>query len=257
MQKAPPMTWLTRHTTPLAAAIVLACAAHVAHADQLADPAAVRQYIADMERAYAQVQDYTTTFHKQERVDGDLLPKEEIELKFRKPFSLYLKWTGEVNQTREVIFSKGWNGDKLRAHKGSFPDMTVNLRPESNLAMQGNRHKITEAHFGHAIGVIARDARLAESRPQDNVRYIDLGERTVYGAKSRCFEARAQSSGPVSVYYAARAKVCFDVRSKMPTRITVWSADGDMLEDYGFENTKLNVGLTDLDFDPENADYNF
>ncbi len=39
--------------------------------------------------------------------------------------------------------------------------------------------------------------------------------------------------------------------------ITVWSADGDMLEDYGFENTKLNVGLTDLDFDPENADYNF
>ena len=257
MHKAPPMTWLTRHTTPLAAAIVLACAAHAAHADQLADPATIRQYIAEMERAYEQVQDYTTTFYKQERVDGELLPREEIAVKFRKPFSLYMKWTGTVNQTREVIFSKGWNNDKLRAHKGSFPDMTVNLRPDSNLAMQGNRHKITEAHFGHAISIIARDARLSLTRPQDNVVYIDLGERTVYGARSRCFEARTPNASVVSVYYAARAKVCFDVRTKMPTRMTVWSADGDMLEDYGYENTKLNVGLADVDFDPENADYNF
>jgi hypothetical protein len=268
MQKLPPMNWFTRVIPSLVPALALAFGTLVARAGEPAavaaplaagevDPAKIRQYVYDMEKAYGHVRDYTTTFHKQERVDGELLPAEEIELKFRKQFSVYMRWTGTVNQTREVIYVDGWNGNKLRAHKGSFPDMTVNLRPDSNMAMQGNRHKITEAHFGHAISVIVRDARLAESRPQDRVRYVDLGERVVYGARSRCFEARAQSSGPVSVYYAARAKVCFDTRTKMPTRIQVWSADGDLLEDYGYENTKLNVGLTDADFDPENADYNF
>lgn len=264
MHKLPPMNWFTRVIPSSVPACALAFGTLVARAEEPTavasgevDPATIRQYVFEMEKAYERVNDYTTTFHKQERVDGELLPVEQIELKFRKPFSVYMRWTGEVNQTREVIYVEGWNNNKLRAHKGSFPDMTVNLRPDSGMAMQGNRHKITEAHFGHSIGVIARDARLAESRPQDRVRYVDLGERYVYGAKSRCFEARSPKTGAISVYYAARAKVCFDLRTKMPTRIQVWSADGDLLEDYGFENTKINVGLTAVDFDPENADYNF
>ena len=265
MQKLHPMKWLTRHVPSLVAAFaVVTAATFVARAQEpasLADPgsdaAKIRGFVFDMEKAYDKVNDYTTTMFKQERVKGHLLPKEEMQIKFRKPGSIYLKWTGEVHQTREVIYVKGWNGDKLRAHKGSFPDMTVNLRPDASLAMQGNRHQITEAHFGHAISVIARDARLSESRPQDAVRYIDLGEKVVYGARSRCIEARTPSTGVFTVYYAARAKICFDVRTKMPTRIQVWDEGGDLLEDYGFQDTKLNVGLTDTDFDPENADYNF
>ena len=37
-----------------------------------------------------------------------------------------------MNNTREVLYVKGWNDDKIRAHKGTFPDMTVNLRPDAN-----------------------------------------------------------------------------------------------------------------------------
>lgn len=262
MQKSRPMKWLARHLPLVASLLVVAAAAPIVRADEsastaVADAATIRGYVYDMERAYQNVRDYTTIMFKQERVKGQLLPKEEIFVKFRKPFSLYLKWIGEVHHTREVLFVKGWNDDKIRAHKGSFPDVTVNLRPDASLAMQGNRHQITEAHFGHVIGVIARDARLSESRPQDNVRYIDLGERIVYGARSRCVEAHTPSTGGFSPYYAARAKICFDVRTKMPTRITVWDENGDLLEDYCFQDTKLNVGLTDYDFDPDNAEYNF
>jgi len=262
MHKVPPMTWSTRPAAAVFAAVVFACASlnlgapSVVLAAEAADPAAIRQLVYDMEKAYEKVQDYTTTFHKQERVDGKLLPREEILLKFRKPFSVYMRWIGEVNQTREVIFEKGWNSDKIRAHKGSFPDITVNLRPDSSMAMQGNRHSIYEAPFGHSIGMLARDARLSAARPQDDVRYVDLGERVVYGARSRCIEAYAPS-GPDSPYYAARAKVCFHLATKMPTRITVWDEAGDLLEDYGYEDTQLNVGLTDTDFDPGNSEYNF
>lgn len=265
MQDLHPMKWLERQIPSLLASVaVFTGAALVAHAEEPVAVAAgdgeaakIRQFVFDMEKAYEQLSDYTTTMYKQERVKGHLLPREELQVKFRKPFGIYLKWIGEVNHTREVIFVKGWNDNKLRAHKGSFPDMTVNLRPESSLAMQGNRHKITEAHFGHAIGVIARDARLSESRPQDNVRYIDLGERIVHGARSRCIEARTPTDAMVKIYYAARAKICFDVSTHLPTQITVWSDSGALLEDYGFQGTRINVGLTDADFDPDNTAYNF
>ncbi len=220
-----------------------------------ADATQLRQHVYAMEQAYAQVQDYTATFYKQERVKGRLLPVETMQLKFRKPFGVYLRWTGDF-EGREALFVRGWNEDKIRAHQGSFPDMTVNLRPDSSLAMRGNRHPITQLGFGEVIKLMTRDARLSESRPQDGVRYVDHGEATIYGARSRCIEAVAPATSD-SPYYATRAKICFNVKTRMPTRITVWNEEDLMIEDYGFEDVRINVGLGDADFDPENAAYNF
>ncbi len=84
----------------------------------------------------------------------------------------------------------------------------------------------------------------------------DLGDATVYGAASRCLEQRVPAAA-ASHYYAVRARVCFDVRTKMPTRVSVWDGQDQLLEDYGYAQTKLDVGLTDLDFDPTNPAYNF
>ena len=224
MQKLHPMKWLTRHVPSLRRdgrrrrrrsvhRSRPGSAAAVAGVE--ADAAKIRQLVFDMEKAFEQIDDYTTTMYKQERVKGHLLPREEIQVKFRKPLGLYLKWTGEVNQTREVIYVKGWNDDKIRAHKGSFPDMTVNLRRRRRASpCRATATRSPRAHFGHAIGLIARDARLSESRPQDNVRYLDHGEKVVYGARSRCIEARTPAGGVFSVYYAARAKICFDVKTR-------------------------------------------
>ncbi len=215
----------------------------------------LRQHVYAMEQAYSQVQDYTATFYKQERVKGRLLPVETMQLKFRKPFSVYLRWTGAF-EGREALYVRGWNDDKIRAHQGSFPDMTVNLRPDSSLAMRGNRHPISQLGFGEVIKLMVRDARLSEVRPQDGVQYIDHGEHTVYGARSRCIEAITPPRN-YSPYYATRAKICFNVKTRMPTRITVWDEEDTLIEDYGFEDVRLNVGLGDADFDPENPDYNF
>ncbi len=225
-------------------------------APAVASAGRVRQYVFDMESAYKKVHDYTAVFYKQERVKGALQPTEQIELKFRKPLSVYMKWAGDVNPGQEAIYVAGWNGDQTRAHKGSFPDVTVNLRPTSAMAMRGNRHPITEAGFGHTIGLVVHDARRSEENPDDGTEYVDLGDATVHGAASRCLEQRVPAAA-ASHYYAARARVCFDVRTKMPTRVSVWDAQDQLLEDYGYAQTKLDVGLTDLDFDPSNPAYHF
>ena len=220
-----------------------------------ADATQLRQHVYAMEQAYSQVQDYTATFYKQERVKGRLLPVETMELKFRKPFGVYLRWTGAL-AGREALYVRGWNEDKIRAHQGSFPDMTVNLRPDASLAMRGNRHPVTQLGFGEVIKLMVRDARLSEVRPQDGVQYIDHGESTVHGARSHCLEAVTPARN-YSPYYATRAKICFNVKTRMPTRITIWNDEDVMIEDYGFEDVRLNVGLGDADFDPENPAYNF
>lgn len=228
----------------------------VAQPVALADGTALREQVYAMERAYASVQDYTATFYKQERVKGRLLPKETIQLKFRKPFDVYLRWTAGDFESREVLFVRGWNDDKIRAHQGSFPDVTVNLRPDASLAMRGNRHPITHVGFGEVIRLMVRDARLSAVRPQDGVQYIDHGESIVNGARSRCLEAITPARN-YSPYYAERAKLCFNTQTKMPTEISIWDGEGELLEQYSFENVRLNVGLVDADFDPENPAYNF
>lgn len=265
MKKLPPMFWPDLRASHWGALLLFAglitqpAAAQDAAAPAVAsatDAQRLRDEVYAMEKAYASVKDYTATFYKQERVKGTLLPVETITFKFRKPFSAYLKWTSGDFAGREVLFERGWNDDKIRAHQGSFPDITVNLRPDASLAMRGNRHPITDLGFGQAIDFITRGARLAELRPQDGVTMIDHGDYMVYGVRAHCIESIAPVK-KFSPYYAHRAKICIDRKTKMPARITVWDDEDNMIEDYGFENVKLNVGLTDHDFDPSNSEYNF
>lgn len=212
--------------------------------------------VTSMESAYAKVEDYTATFSKQERVRGRLLAKETMSLKFARPFRVYLKWIAGKHEGQEVLFSEGWNDGKIRAHTGSFPDITVDLAPDGSLAMRGNRHPITDFGLGNTITILARDARLAAVRPQDNVAYYDLGVSTVAGVKARCVFTTTPGHR-WSVYYGAKARLCVDQKRDLPVRITVWDAEGAMLEDYTFQSLKLNVGLGDADFSPDNGEYGF
>jgi outer membrane lipoprotein-sorting protein len=58
-------------------------------------------------------------------------------------------------------------------------------------------------------------------------------------------------------YYAARGTVWVSPESLLPTRIEIFDANGELYERYVYRDVKLNIGLTDLDFDPENPDYRF
>jgi hypothetical protein len=211
------------------------------------------QLLAAMEAAYRGVRDYTATLLKQERVKGKLLPRETIQVKFRRPFSIYMKWTGAVKAGQEVIFVRGQNDGNMRAHPGSFPDVTVSLRPTSGLAMKGNRHPITEASLGDVLALMLRDLKRSAGRPQDGVTLVDLGEETRFGARVRCVEGRFPAAG----YYAPHLRICVFVASKLLSRVQAWDAAERMIEDYEYRELRVNVGLRDGDFDTGNPAYDF
>ena len=61
----------------------------------------------------------------------------------------------------------------------------------------------------------------------------------------------------VPYYYCQRIEVFLDEEWRIPTKISVYDWQGNLYEQYQHKQLKLNVGLTDRDFDPENPDYDF
>jgi hypothetical protein len=93
-----------------------------------------------MERAVGELGDYTTVLVKQERFGGRLEREQRLAVKWARPFRLYMKVLDGDNPGQEVLFVRGWNEDRLRVHKGSFPDITINLDPRGALATSRTHH---------------------------------------------------------------------------------------------------------------------
>ena len=80
---------------------------------------ALTSLLEQMELSYAKVKDYQAVFHKQERLEGKLLPEETIQLKFRKPLNIYMNWIGERLKGQEALYVRGQYENKLIAHRAA------------------------------------------------------------------------------------------------------------------------------------------
>jgi len=218
---------------------------------------ALKQEILNTQKAYSNVKDYTAILYKQEWIDGEMKPMETIFMKFReKPFSVYMKWIKNPYKNQEVIFVKGWNKNRIKVHKGSFPDITMNLDPLGRLAMKGNRHSVLEAGIGNIVRSAMDDLQWSEKHPEAGFKLSDCGQYDLYGTMTHCIEVvRPVKRKPSD--YANRIKMYIDTNTGLPVGIQVWDYKGIFVENYAFTNLKLNVGLTDKDFSPDNPDYNF
>ncbi len=143
------------------------------------------------ERTLATLEDYTGKIIRRERLDGKI-KRQYNAFKFARPFKVYLGFI-KPHRGREVIYVRGWNDNELRVHRGSFPDLTLNLDPEGSTAMKGNHHPIT--HFGleYTVRASARNLRLAIRRGEGEVRVTDGG--TLFGRAVWRIEATFPRSG--------------------------------------------------------------
>jgi hypothetical protein len=89
---------------------------------------------------------------------GDELVEETFEFKFARPFKVYVKYL-EPHAGREGIYVRGSNDNKLRVHKGSFPDITVSVRPFGRAAMRGLHHPITSFGLERMLRISAYNIR--------------------------------------------------------------------------------------------------
>lgn len=218
--------------------------------------------------------DYTALIVKRESPNGKLGVHEFMEAKIRSrkivdgklvtPLSVYLKFIKpEAAKGREVIWVEGKNNNKMRAHEGGATGKflpTVWLDPHGLIAMRGQLHPITEIGFENLVAKL-----------------IERGDKERKHAECECeFKPGAKINGRVCTVLQVRhpvprphfefhiAQIFIDDETKLPVRYAAyhWPTDpkdklGPVIEEYTYLDVKINPGLVDADFDPENPNYNF
>lgn len=219
----------------------------------------------------ANIRDYTTTMVKRERVDGDLTDVEFIFMKIRNrkldgngkvvvPFSVYtkhLKPAGKKGQ--EAIWIEGHNENKIIAH-GSGPikgKIKVKLDPLSSLAMKDNRYPISDAGMENLCKMLLEQGLKERQYPECDVKFYK--DAKINGRKCLLIEMSHPVQRPYFEWTLARVYV--DETLQIPIRFASWGFPETpggkpiLLEEYTYTSLKLNVGLTDADFDPDNPNY--
>lgn len=234
------------------------------------DPAIRLAYdgLANMQR---QIHDYTATLVKRERIDGVLGEEESMHVKVRNarnrpgvgqvPFSIYVRFLQPRSfEGREVIWVEGSNENKLIAHDTGFirGSIRVSLDPEGGLAMRGNRYPIYEAGIENLV------VKLIEKAERDRDAghcHVGFYNSQVQGRDCTMIEVRHDERR--NPYDFHLAKVYIDRELGVPIRYVAYSwptrpgGEPVLEEEYTYVNIRLNVGLTDRDFDPDNPTYDF
>lgn len=165
--------------------------AQVLAVEPLSEVGKVEALLQQSFNATAGVYDYRGTLLKRERF-GDEIIEQLVEFKFSRPFKVYVKYLGP-HEGREGIYIRGQNRDRLRAHKGSIPDVSVSLSPYGRVAMSDNHHPITSFGLDCMLEVAAQNIRKALARGDASVRLSDGG--LVHGEPSWRIDMDSRSGG--------------------------------------------------------------
>ena len=224
-------------------------------------------------------QDYMAVLIKRERVGGKLVPETKMAMKLKydapkgpetsdRQVSVYLKTLEPKSQAgREVIWVQGRNDNKLTAHEAGLLGMiSVDLKPESRLAMLGNRYPITEIGIEKLLGKLIekgeRDRQLGpvSIRETENVA---IGDRTCRLMEVIHENPTAIVDGKTVEFEFYLAQIYIDEERLIPLKYASFSwpktpgGTPELLEEYTYQDVFLNVGLAESDFDPKNPAYGF
>ncbi len=214
------------------------------------------RWLGETEAAFEGITSYTAVVHKQQRIAGRLLPEETIFLKCRKrPFSLYLKWLRPPHEGSELLYSEGWNDNRVRAHRGGiFRFVVRNVAPRDPVLMKNNLRPVTSIGIGYLLRTVAEDIRKAVKAGK--LTFSQRGEETLYGRNTRILEVIFPMSSKMD-FDGRRYVINQDFESKVLIRIEVYDRHDQLIEKYAYENLHLNARLSDADFDPKNPEYHF
>jgi hypothetical protein len=230
---------------------------------------------AGLERIRRDIRDYTCTVAKRERV-GDVVQdyeymfakvrnRKEVDGREVVPFSVYLSFVKPVEiKGREVIYIAGKNDGKMCAHEGGAKGKflpTVWLLPNGPFAMKGQRYPITELGIENMVlRLIERGEQLKKETPDVQVKLFQNAK--INNRTCTCIQLQQPEQNKPGVdFYVAR--IYIDDELQLPVRYEAhdWpktpGGKPEVVEEYTYMDVKVNVGLTDADFDIKNPNYAF
>jgi hypothetical protein len=217
--------------------------------------------VSESRSALRDVEDYTALFRKTERINGRL-KKQVMEMKLREePFSIYLLYRSKKEGGRQAVYVDGKYDNNLVVRDVGLRAVlgTVQLGQQNPLVTCENRYPVTYLGIANVVDtsltIWERESKLPEARP-----VVTIVPNSRHGDRDCCEVTVMYEHRHPEIEYP-KSHLYFDNETKLPIHVERygWPAhEGEeppLMEEYDYADVKLNVGLTDADFDP--ARYGF
>ncbi len=210
-----------------------------------------------LEHYRSNYQDYTCTFVKQERINGQLRPEEWIKVKYMdRPFSVAMEWVRNAPTGDRVLYVEGRNNGNMliRPKVGLFRALVggaVDRKPDSPEVMANTLRPVTMFGFRRSLESLLDIYELSDRRGEGNNRFE--GYREVAGRRTLVLERTL----PLRKDYPAKLTIWYlDVEHLVPLALKGYDWDDQLICSYVYKDVKFNVGLTEEDFAPQANDMN-
>jgi len=221
--------------------------------ESLASSGDAHKFINSAIEQFRNVADYTCTLDKRVNKNGTLYEELDIYVKYKKPKHYYFRWDQGQAKGQEVIFVEGKHRDKIVAHSGGlFRFFTLHLDPEGKMAMQKNRHSLKESGLEKVMYMIETNYIHSRETGLGTIKYIGedrIGETDVLVINGSFPENQG--------FYTHEIIIALDKELLLPVKVSVYDWSYELIEEYEFRDLRINVGFSELDFDPDNPEYNF
>jgi hypothetical protein len=198
-----------------------------------------------------EVKGYSCLLIKQERLHGELHPREKIEVLFReKPFSVFMAWkegSKALTAPERVLYVEGENDGMLLAKVRLLPS-PVKKDPLGEEALRSGRYPITE--FGMKVGT--RRALTSWKDAQNDPKaqgplQVEFGEKEVKELGRTCYALRRfgythkYADGAVEV----ESTLYFDRETWLQVGSVLKGRDGELIGEFLFKDVRLNPPFKD------------
>ncbi|HEX4824822.1 MAG TPA: DUF1571 domain-containing protein [Candidatus Polarisedimenticolaceae bacterium] len=143
---------------------LLLAAALAAQAPEIRWQPEALEVLASMGTAAAHVNDYTMMLVKRELRGTELDPEETLLVKWQRPQRIYLRELEGPREGQEVLYATGWNKNRIKVHRGSFPAINLNLDPYGTLAMAHAHHAVPEVSLVRFVDLVLDNAHRAQAK---------------------------------------------------------------------------------------------
>ncbi|MBN1845161.1 MAG: DUF1571 domain-containing protein [Sedimentisphaerales bacterium] len=194
------------------------------------------------ENYIGQVQDYSLTLIKQERINDSLKPAETVSVVFReRPFSVLMKWQENAGMADKVLYAEGSNDNKMLVHPTGLLGWIKSVKkdPRSKEVKQSSRRTPDQFGFYRSMQSLLEIYRLARERGDLRIGYVgktQVDDRTCI-AMERLLPDQKD-------YPYARLVMEFDAEFLLPTAVTCYDWQGRLLSRYEYRDIRFNIGLT-------------
>lgn len=226
------------------------------------DIAKIRELVSEAGKYYDSIPGYQAHMIRQETVKGTQMPKEEMEVLYRKdPLSIYMKVVGENGKGREILYVKGQNDNKLTVVTGQGDNRLLGVGKKLELSLDSplitgkNRVSIDQSGFGRPIGILSNLLQQAEQgrRAEDTLIYLGAVKKPESALPLTGVVVKLVPGDDPLLPKGGRREYyfCQDEKSAgnhLPVLILTYDEAQKLVEYYYFDDFRIPAKFSDADF---------